>query len=95
MPLKLHIQSLHIDKSRVDRKQEEVTLNGWRLCCSDQTGIDREKAKAREAETELASKLWTDMEGEEARDTEIRASGSIGEEWSGASADEWEVWQAR
>ena len=33
----------------------------------------------------------TDMEGEEAKDIEIRASGSIGSEWSGAIADEWEV----
>ena len=60
-----------------------------------QTGIDWEKAKARGAETELESELGTDMEGGEMRDTESRASGSSGAEWSGASADEWEVRQAR
>ena len=31
----------------------------------------------------------TDMEGEEEREEESRASGSSGAEWSGASADDW------
>ena len=31
----------------------------------------------------------TDTEGDEEREEEIRASGSSGAEWSGASADEW------
>ena len=68
------------------REGSQVLLSWW-----DQTGIDWEKAKAREAETESASDSGTDMEGEEAREIESRASGSSGEEWSGASADEWEV----
>ena len=71
-------------------KQREgawVTLRWW-----DQSGIDWEKAKAKETETELAldSDLGSDTEGEEVRETESRASGSSGAEWSGASADEWE-----
>ena len=72
------------------REGARVTLRWW-----DQTGIDWEKAKAREVETESASESWTDLEGEEARDTESRTSGSSGAEWSGASADEWEVRQPR
>ena len=50
-------------------------------------GIDWEKAKARGAETESEAESETDMEGEATRDAEIRASGSSGAEWSGASAD--------
>ena len=46
----------------------------------DQTGIDWEKAKARGAETESDSESGTDMEGEEAGETESRASGSSGAE---------------
>ena len=61
----------------------------------DQTGIDWEKAKARGAETESESKLGTDMDREEARDIESRAIGSSRAEWSGASADEWDVQQTR
>ena len=62
----------------VGAKQREgarVTMRWW-----DQMGIDWEKAKAREAETESESESGTDMEGEETRDTESRASGSSGAE---------------
>ena len=81
---------LDLCKGVTQREGVRVTLRWW-----DQTGIDWEKAKAMEAETESASKSGTDMEGEEARYTEIRASRSSGAEWSGASADEWEVRQPR
>ena len=67
----------------MQREGARVTLRWW-----DQTGIDWENAKAREAETESTSKSGTDMEGGESRDTESRASGSSGAEWSGASAEE-------
>ena len=40
------------------REGARVTLRWW-----DQTGIDWEKAKAREAKTESASESGTDMEG--------------------------------
>ena len=70
------------------REGERVTLRWW-----EQTGIYWEKANTRRAETESESESGTDMEGEEARDTEIRASGSSGAEWSGASANGWEVQQ--
>ena len=52
-------------------------------------GIDWEKAKAKEIETESASDsdLGSDTEGEEVWDIESRASGSSGAGWSGASAD--------
>ena len=60
-----------------------------------QTGIYWEKAKARGVETESESESGTDTEGGEARYIEIRASGSSGEEWSGASADKWEVRKTR
>ena len=72
------------------REGVQVTLRWW-----DQTGIDWEKAKVREAETESASESGTYMEGEEVLDTESRASGSSGAEWSGESADKWEVRQPR
>ena len=62
----------------------QVTLRWW-----DQSGIEWEKAKAKETETESASELGSDTEGGEAREIESRASGSSGAEWSGASADEW------
>ena len=81
---------LDICKGATQREGARVTLR-W----LDQTGIDWEKAKARDTETESASNSGTDMEGEEARETESRASGSSGAEWSGASADEWEVRQTR
>ena len=41
------------------------------------------------------SDLGADTDGEEVRETEIRASGSSRAEWSGASADEWERRQLR
>ena len=65
-----------------------------KLRWSYQTCVDWEKAKSRGAETESESELGTDTEGEEAQYIEIRASGSSGAEWSGASADEWEVQHA-
>ena len=68
------------------REGARLTQRWW-----DQSGIDWEKAKAKETETESASDSdsGSDTEGEEVRETEIRASGSSGAEWSGASADEW------
>ena len=81
---------LELCEGVAQREGARVTLRWWY-----QTGIDWEKAKAREAETESASDSGTDMEGEEARETEIRSSGSSGVEWSGASADESEVRQHR
>ena len=81
---------LDLCEGATQREGSRVTLRWW-----DQTGIDWEKAKAREAETESASKSGTDLEGVEARDTESRTSGSSGEEWSRASADKWEVRQPR
>ena len=69
------------------REGARVTLRWW-----DQLSIDWEKAKAKETEIESASysDSGSDTEGGEVRETEIRASGSSGTEWSGASADEWE-----
>ena len=69
------------------REGARVTLRWW-----DQSGIDWEKAKVKETETESApdSDLGSDTEGGEAWETDSRASGSSGAEWSGASADEWE-----
>ena len=57
----------------------------------EQAGIDWEKAKAKGEETDMTDvkETGTDTEGEEEREDEIRASGSSGAEWSGASADEW------
>ena len=81
---------LDLCERATQREGAWVTLRWW-----DHTGIEWEKAKAREAETESVSKSGTDLEGEEARDTESRARGSSGTEWSGASADEWEVRQPR
>ena len=70
------------------REGARVTLRWW-----DQSGIDWEKSKAKKTETESASdsdlESGADTEGEEVRETEIRASGSSGAEWSEASADEW------
>ena len=62
---------LDLCKGATQREGARVTLRWW-----DQTGIDWEKAKARETEMESASDSGTDMEGEEARDTESRASAS-------------------
>ena len=56
-----------------------------------QKGIDWEKEKSRGAETE--SELETDMDEEEARSSDSGESGSSGEEWSGASVNQWEVKQ--
>ena len=66
------------------REGARVTLMWW-----DQSGIDWEKAKAKETETESVSDSGLDTEGGEARETESRASGSSGAEWNGASADKW------
>ena len=55
----------------------------------DQKGIDWEKAKARGAATESESESEIDRKGGAARDTDSRAIGSSGAEWSGASADKW------
>ena len=75
---------LDLCKGAKQREGARVTLRWW-----DQSGIDWEKAKAKETETESASDSGSDTEGEEARETESRASGSSGAEWSGASVDEW------
>ena len=68
------------------REGARFTLR-WR----EQLGIDWEKAKAKETETEATSgsESGTDTEGEEGREAESRASGSSGAEWSRSSADEW------
>ena len=55
---------LELCEGATQREGARVTLMWW-----DQTGIEWEKAKAREVETELASESGTDLEGEEARDT--------------------------
>ena len=81
---------LDLCEGATQRKGERVTMRWW-----DQTGIDWEKAKARGAETESESESGTDMEGDETRDTDSRASGSSGAEWSRASADKWEVRKTR
>ena len=77
---------LDICEGAKQREGARVTLRWW-----DQSGIDWEKAKAKETETESASDSdsGSDTEGEEVRETESRASGSSGAEWSGASADGW------
>ena len=66
------------------REGAKVPLRWW-----DQAGIDWETAKAKGVETERTDRTGTDTEGEEEWEDEIRASGSSGAEWSGASADEW------
>ena len=68
------------------REGVRVTFRWW-----EQSGIDWEKAKAKETETESTSgsESGADTEGEEGQETESRASGSSGAEWSGAIADEW------
>ena len=68
------------------REGSRVTLRWW-----EQSGINWEKAKAKGTETETTSgsETGTDMEGGEEQEEEIRASGSSGAEWSGASADDW------
>ena len=66
------------------REGAKVPLRWW-----DQAGIDLETAKAKGVETDRTDGTGTDTEGEEEWEEESRASGSIGAEWSGASADEW------
>ena len=75
---------LDLCEGATQREEARVTLRWW-----DQSGIDWEKAKVKETETESASDSGSDTEGGEARETESRASGSSGAEWTGASADEW------
>ena len=67
------------------REGARVKLRWW-----EQSGIDWEKAKAKDTETESTSDSGSDTEGAEAQEIERRTSGSSGAEWSGASADEWE-----
>ena len=68
-----------------------VPMRWW-----NQTGIDWEAAKTKggggETDSTSRSGSSTDREEErkEEKEDEIKASGSSGEEWSGASADEWE-----
>ena len=64
----------------------KMTLRWW-----EQARIDWEKAKAvgTETETTAGTETGTDTEWGEEREEEIRASGSSGVEWSGASADDW------
>ena len=61
-----------------------VAMRWW-----NQKGIDWGKAKARGAETKSESDPETDMEEEEAQNSDSGASGSSGAEWSGASVDQW------
>ena len=77
---------LDLCKGAQQREGARVALRWW-----EQSGIDWEKAKAKETETAATSGLESgaDTEGEEGQEAEIRASGSSGAEWSGASADEW------
>ena len=79
---------LYICEGAKQREGARVTLRWWY-----QSGIDWEKAKAKETETESAadsdSDSGSDTEGEEVQETESRASGSSGTEWSGATADKW------
>ena len=49
---------LDLCEGATQREGARLTLRWW-----EQKGIDWEKAKAREAETESAFDLWTDMEG--------------------------------
>ena len=62
----------------------------------NQKGIDWEAAKTKGGggETDSTSGSGSNTDGEEERNEEtedaIKASGSSGAEWSGASADEWE-----
>ena len=73
------------------REGVRVPMRWW-----NQTGIDWEAAKTKEGggETESNSGSGSSTDGEEEqkeeREDEIKASGSSGAEWSGASADEWE-----
>ena len=81
---------LDLCKGTTQREGARVTLRWW-----DQTGIDWEKSKVRDTGTESVSDSGTDMDGEEARETESRAIGSCGAVSSGASVDEWEARQPR
>ena len=77
---------LELCKGAKQRERERVTLRWW-----DQSSIDWEKSKAKETEmeSESDSDSGSDTEGEEVQETESRASGSSGTEWSGATADKW------
>ena len=68
------------------REGAKVTLRWW-----EQAGIDWEKSKAKGTVKEMTAgtETGTDTEGEEEWEEESRASGSIGAEWSGASAYGW------
>ena len=66
---------LDLCEGATQREGARVTMGLWY-----QMGIDWEKAKARGAETESEYESGTDMEGEETRDTERRASVSSGAE---------------
>ena len=61
---------LDLCEGATQREGARMTLRWW-----EQKGIDWEKAKARELETESASESGKDMEGEEAKEKESRASG--------------------
>ena len=71
---------LELCKGAKQRESAQVTLS-WR----DQSGIDWEKANAKETETESASDSdsGSDKEGEELWETESRASGSVGQNGAG------------
>ena len=77
---------LDLCKGTTQRGGARVSIRWW-----DQKEIDWGKAKARGAETESESDPETDMEEEETRDSDSGASVSGGDEWSGASVDQWEV----
>ena len=64
--------SHHLCEGANQREVARITLRWW-----DQSGIDWEKAKAKETETESASDLdsGSDTEGGEVRETESRESG--------------------
>ena len=72
---------LDLCKGAKKREGARVTLRWW-----EQLIIDWEKAKAKET----GQTQGQTRRGGEARETESRARGSSGAEWSRASADEWE-----
>ena len=74
------------------REGARVMLRWW-----EQSGIDWERAKAKETEMEATSgsESGADTEGGEGQEAESRASGSSGAEWSRASVDEWARRQLR
>ena len=77
---------LDLCKGARAREGAKVPLRWW-----EQAGIDWEKAKSKGGEMDRTdgAETGTDTEGEEEQEDERRASGSIGAELSGASADEW------